>query len=645
MAPEELRDLVVSFCLKKKAGTIDLREFIASARPGAADTEIDGALRELEKKRRVILSPAVGPIRAVTLPDFPIVALAEEYRLLSVDPVRPFPKDDSLPAQLDPTDIAAVDVKKDFASFLAGKDAAAPPAARLLFPEGIDSMVVPRAAAGAVLVEAAAAKVSAYLQDPRNAGYAESKLVALVKGNDIVVRQMMEDAATRPKKAAASILAPSDFAFRFWTHLANLVLQDFRKKKEKTSQDHGVCQSAFIIGYYVFFQKGENQREQERNADLKTLENQVRKPPYVFTYEEMYGLRDEKGVPYVNKHTRGFIHTFLEEKSRRTSGEGLPFLVRFHAGTVNKDYFVQKDLIVPVFLKKLTEAAEDLRGEYLTEWEAALRRRQSSSVMKSDAPFQKDVEIRIKENYPLLGALANGPVLFVAKEEAALSEEAAADIRRCFTESHELLPLADCLQLSRAQLYTQARSRLPMWETMPVLSQIIAFFRRILSGKPRSVRPAKAAQARPSGRPAPQAAAPAAETAAGETRKNAGSPVSREREALVRYTRAIKGLKEHFAPAGRSMDALLDELSNKWNPLFADAQKRDLVEDVNALIRDFLRPVRRTFLVAPPDLARIRALAEQLSEAKSLEQIKKKEPLLRYIELYMVQCLEPRKAR
>ena len=49
------------------------------------------------------------------------------------------------------------------------------------------------------------------------------------------------------------------------------------------------------------------------------------------------------------------------------------------------------------------------------------------------------------------------------------------------------------------------------------------------------------------------------------------------------------------------------------------------------------------FLIAPPDLERIKSLAAQLVDAKSLTKIKKKEPLQRYIELYMVKCLEPKK--
>jgi hypothetical protein len=269
-------------------------------------------------------------------------------------------------------------------------------------------------------------------------------------------------------------------------------------------------------------------------------------------------------------------------------------------------------------------------------------------VMRNDLPFQKDVEVRVKESYPLLGALANGPILLLASKETNISQQAAADIARCFAANNTLKPLSECMALSRAELFAAARSRLPIWETMPVLRHLVAFFRRLLSGKPRktvedaptrSAKPPRAGASPEGESPKPPAALPGARAGA------AGSPVSREREALVRYTKAIKALREHFVQPGTSVEATLDELSNKWNPLYAEEQKRDLVEDVNALVRDYLRPVRRTFMVAPPDLERIRALAEQLADAKSLSQIKKREPLRRYIELYMVKCLEPKKTR
>ena len=102
----------------------------------------------------------------------------------------------------------------------------------------------------------------------------------------------------------------------------------------------------------------------------------------------------------------------------------------------------------------------------------------------------------------------------------------------------------------------------------------------------------------------------------------------------------MQSLVAQYVPRGSTIDATLAELAERWNPLYAPDQKRDLEEDVNALVRDYLRPIRRSFLVRPPDMKRIHALAEQLSTSKSLAQIKKLEPLMRYIELYMIRCLQ-----
>lgn len=115
------------------------------------------------------------------------------------------------------------------------------------------------------------------------------------------------------------------------------------------------------------------------------------------------------------------------------------------------------------------------------------------------------------------------------------------------------------------------------------------------------------------------------------------------KESLSRYRRSVQSLVGLFVPTGKSLDALLEELAEKWNPLFDSQQRRDLVEDVNALVRDFLRPLRHSFFLMPPDQSRIRNLAEQLSGSKSLTKITKKDTLLRYLELYVVRCLDATK--
>lgn len=68
-------------------------------------------------------------------------------------------------------------------------------------------------------------------------------------------------------------------------------------------------------------------------------------------------------------------------------------------------------------------------------------------------------------------------------------------------------------------------------------------------------------------------------------------------------------------------------------------QKQDLVDDVNALVRDLLRPIRRAVLSRPIDQQRIRALARQISENRNLSKIRNRDPLMRYIELYVIKTL------
>jgi hypothetical protein len=107
----------------------------------------------------------------------------------------------------------------------------------------------------------------------------------------------------------------------------------------------------------------------------------------------------------------------------------------------------------------------------------------------------------------------------------------------------------------------------------------------------------------------------------------------------LRYRKHIQWLVSQYIPKGKSLDGVLEELAEQWNPLFGTQEKRELVEDVNALVRDYIRPLRRSFHTNPPDASRLHALAEQLAASKSLVKIKKKEALLRYIESYVVKCL------
>lgn len=636
MSPEDLLSLLRGFALRTKASTIDLRQFIASLPKGQmTPTEMGTALSGLARKGALKLSAAEGKIRAVTFPDFSETALQEEYKRLAVEPDLPFPSLESLPVKVPEEELSTVDVKGTFAALLEEDESPRKGLVKVDFPDGVKSLIVPRVIVGTALIEAAAAKISRYLQDPKNASYAESKLGSVLRGNELVLRQALEDATSRPRKAASLILAPSDFQFRFWNHLTNLLLQDALGKEGKTDADHGLCQSAMIIAYTVFHMKGASQRDQEKAADLKKLDSAVRKPPYVFGYQDLYELKDEKGAAFAAKHTRDFIHGFLKEKTKRSGDENLPFLVRVHAVAQNKDYFIQRDFLVTVFLKKLTEASDELRTKYLDDWSAAMKLDTYPSAARNDAAFRRDVEVRVKEDFPLLSALANGSVLYLAAELPGTPEAARTELGRCFSVESILRPFDELLGLSRAKLLKDVRLYLPFWQTMPLVSGIVRFFRRLGRGRKKT---------RADGQAPPPAVSARVVLGQPETaveEKGAGGAKDKgQKTNLLQYKRSIQALISHYVPLGKSIDVTLEELAEKWNPLYDPRAKKNLVEDVNSLVRDFLRPVRRSFLVQPPDIKRIHALAEQLSTSKSLAKIKKREVLKNYIELYMVRSLE-----
>jgi hypothetical protein len=575
-----------------------------------------------------------GKPRQVSLSDFHVTALVDVYRQLSMDAIRPFPKEDTAPVPVPAGQLIKADVKSQLGALLDTSGPGMKGIVKLEFPEGVDSLIVPQECVGTELIDVAVAKISRHLQEGKNASYSESKLAGLMRGNAPLVHQSMEDVVTRPKKAANSVLSPSDFSFRFWTHLSNLILQDIRAKSEKTDLDHGACQAAYILGYTVFHRKGTVQREQEWAADRKNLEQQVRKPPFVFGFQDLYDLKDEKGVTYVKKHSQDFIHSFLKEKTKQVGEEPIPYLVRVHAAAQKKDYFLQRDFIVPVFLKKLGEASEEIRSAYVQEWTDEMRQDRTPGVSKSDSSFRRDTEIRVKQGYPLLAALSNGNLLFAAGAATKLSEAAKEELGKCFAVENILRPFDELLGLSRALLLKNARMYLPFWMTVPILSGVLRIFRRLSRGGKgeRKVEPEKKPIAF---RPAPTETAKVVQPAPVEAAKS-----THTKGDLLRYRRSIQSLLVQYVPKGKSIEATLTELAEKWNPLYASVQKQNLVEDVNSLVRDFLRPVRRSFLARPPDLKRIHALAEQLSTSQSLAKIKKRDFLMRYIELYMVRCLQ-----
>ena len=275
MEASSLYEHLRAFAVAQKNARFEFASFLqARLREGEAvvpgsrqAVEMVAALQELERKGKCTLSYERNAVKTVAVARFAEMLLAAEYRAIRDDVHRPFPREETLGAALPSQDVLSIDVKKDYVGVLAAPEPPAQPIARILFPEGSAPLLAPSTILGSHLIEAAVARIGLYLQDAKNGAYAENKLAALLKGSDALLQQTLDGLVQQTQKAVMTVLSPNEFTFRFWTHLGNIVLQDYRKKNEKTAEDNACCQSAYLIGYYIFHQKGRLAREQERETD------------------------------------------------------------------------------------------------------------------------------------------------------------------------------------------------------------------------------------------------------------------------------------------------------------------------------------------------------------------------------------------
>jgi hypothetical protein len=616
-------------------------------------------LIELAKDGRVRLRYSGGTIMGVLYPEYYHALVRKAYERLDAQPDRPFPSEEALNASIPEEFITPVDVKTEFVSWLGGSERSEHVLLRLMFPEGVHSMVASTELLPKELARIAVQKIRQYLRSEKNAGYMRSKLGSIFRQRENAMTDVLNSIQTTPDKALRTIAEPTDFTFHFWTQLSSTLIKEYSTKKEKLIEEHGYCQAAYLIGYYCVHHRGVLQRRRDTENALRDLDSSLRKAPYAFTISQIYSFTDTRGVPLTKRYRTEDVNSFIGQRLKAPDEQGLPQILRVKT-TDGTEYYIYKDYAADVVLDAVFEARRSYREYYLREWTEALKANRRHEMLTDDAAFEKDVQQRLRSSDPLLHALLNFNLLYLLAQEPGLSGETRRELREFFdTKNPRLRPVPEILNLDRKKLLTDARLVLPFWQAVPVLSAIVRFFKRVFIGlseeerevrrsKTRSTRPQPAAQATTTMRYDPEAvadvdAAPGAGgggvTASGVSSLPSGSDAAGRRAQLTRFKDAVRQLQAHYVGEGGDVDRTLKQLIDRWNPLLDGGAKENLVEDVNSLCRDFLRRMKVTFRLVPPTQARVKEWAGRIVQNEVFEQIRRKDALREYLELYMLKVL------
>jgi len=611
---------------------------------------VDTYLRTLTERGLCNLEKEGQEDRWIFFPRYFIEALHKAYKAVEAKPQIPFPSAEDLKITIPEHLITELNIKTDFVAALGELQEEKTQILRVTFPQLVNPLFVTSDLVERKLMELSVHKLRVYLESKNNASYIAHRLHPALRGNERGLRDMISAVMTKPGRAIGTILEPSDFSFRFWAHFANLVLQEHKDIAEKTAEEHAFCQAAYLIGFYNVHFRGRQQKQNEKSSLAKKFEIQFHKYPYAYTLKDLYNVRDAKGVPLIRQSTKDTFLEYLEKKTKAESYETLPELVQLK--TVHgKNYYIHKDLLVPLFVKMLYEQAREIKDYYVEEWVKLLKENKRITAMTEDQEFARDLDITLKNRAPFLYSLLNYSLLYLAKEQGKINYDMARTMDQVLDEKKgQLQPLPKILGLSRKEVMDDAKLRVPIWRRLTIFRGLFYFFQNIFRGIKKTLQ--RSRERARTGRPgAPMPGAPKSETSHGTAPTSAAAtaraaeqvgsttlrPVTSQQ--LAAYRRAISDLKEQFVGSDKTIADSLSELMEKWNPLYDPQARTNLVEDVNAMVRDYLRNIRRTFRITPPDSARIRSLAEKLAANKSFARIKRKDYFTRYLEIYMIKLL------
>ncbi len=647
---------------------VDEQPELSALTDDRAEGTLVESLTAMEKDGLLSLQYSGGSVISVFFPLYFLGLIRDKYKQIEDRPSVPFPDDSALESVIPADLVRPVDVTSEYVEWIQKSDEVAPEILRLQFPDKIPSIIVVSESVATELLPMCMQKVRLYLRSTKNASYIHHKLLSHFPTREAALSDAIRQVLTTPHDAVSTIRRPTDFTYNLWTHMCTSMIKDIRSRNELLEHDSSSAQAAYLIGYYNAYYRGLDQKQREEEVALKIVEKHLEDSRAPFTFRDVITLPDDRGNPISRKLPTDRVAETIEKRIKPVSGESLAPLLRIR-GSDQVDYYVPSVHAFSHFLQHREALSDELRRYYIERCSAAFKQDRVLMSMKSDELFQKHILQEVRTRSPYLAGLLKYEILFLLAHSTKGNADYREDLRIIFApEKGRLQPLDVMFELDRSRIIKDAELLLPFYLGTPLLRSITRFVRALFSGRvrpsdrvehdvadERDSRGTNTTSAKPPTSPetgdgidtdeAPSMSAADTSVKPDKSRSttvNSGTARPKGGSSKVpsaAYRQQVKEVVQEFIPDPSSIDKVLGDLHEKWNPLIAEPAKSNLREDINSLVRDFLRKMRSGFRSAPPGADRIRKMSQELSDKDSFAQIRRKESLRRYIELYMLKLL------
>ncbi|MCL2293580.1 MAG: hypothetical protein FWC36_01760 [Spirochaetes bacterium] len=504
----------------------------------------------------------------------------------------------------------------------------------ITFGDGVNSIVIPPEIVNTVLFDVVLKKIHLYVQNQNNFVYIGRYLRKAFEESESAVETMMSSMLNGPPNFKDHIRKPADFSFKFFAYLCNKVIKDLGAKKEKSISDITIYQAMALLRAFITYGRSVQQKESQRISDFKSLASQVKKAPYIYSTAEIFEMKDTIGTPYSKKYSPEFVSDFINKATTRKDDEDLPSVVKISAEP-KKDYYIDREMLPQVFLKILVDSGKEIKKQYSKEWGQILRKFKTNKEMQDEKVFLESINTVIKNDYKLLNALLNPSLIYLANRLFDKNKNIKTSVDACFSEPGKFKSINKLLNMDREELLKETMASLPMRYSIPFFGRFIDFFMLLLGRKNKEED--EVAESQKTGGAVEEVFQ---ELGSSSARDETSRQTSPEKAAAPQdLLGSISRLREIYL-SGKEMNHALEELIEKWNYMVDKKARKNLTEDINSLIRGFLRSRKRVIIrYKTLNEGRITTLRDDIMKQVSNANIKNKDAFRAYIDLYVIKLL------
>jgi len=550
----------------------------------------------------------------IYMPQFYMDLLAKSYQKGDEDADLPFPCEESMRITLPENQTRPMNCDYDLAAYLDDPQDSDIPLLKIIFPNDAGNALALASMVPRQIIEMALLKVRNYLRKGGNKEYSLRKLTVQLQGKEPILRDQLNQVLTRPIECYNSIKDGGDVSYLFWAHFCILIKNDIKKKKERLNEDIAVFQSAFLIETINSYFKNLAVKKREAELAFLSLENHLSKPPFIYTLDQIIKFTNSKGVLLLGQYTEEELQEWIGKKTTESTNNELPVLLVI-MDPDDERFFLLKDKMLPLCTRLLSDARIKVKNEISRQWRKLLIEFEKEPAMESDEEFERILAVSTAKLCPLLSALLNDTKLLLVYEEMERSRDGIPLAIRIFNKGN-LVPYASLLLINRKEVLADAKLILPIWHFIPIISSIIAFFRKLSKRK-------KAPKIYQGGAMDDEQNITGAKDHAGEIRD------------------AAEELELSLVPSGHTLDSYLEELEGRWSRLIDRQARENLIVDVKSLIRDNLRQnlkLQKKFKISGEIISQM--ANNIVIRTPALSSLNGRDSLILYSQLYLIKLLE-----